>query len=54
MPDPKYFLNSKSQFADDTAIWYEIKKVTHAAHRIQGDMDALAELCTKLRIKLNL
>ena len=52
MPDPKHHLNSKSQFADDTGLWARSKKATLAAHRLQGDLDAVAEWCTIWRTKL--
>ena len=53
MPDPKHYLNSKSQFADDTGLWARSKKASLAANRLPRDLDALAEWCTKWRIKLN-
>ena len=53
MPDPKHHLNFKFQFADDTGLWSRSKKASVAANRLQRDMDALAEWCTKWRIKLN-
>ena len=53
MPDPKHHLNSKSQFADDTGLWARSKKASLAANRLQRNLDALWEWCTKWRIKLN-
>ena len=53
MPDPKHPLNSKFQFANDTGLWATSKKASLAANRLQRDLDALAEWCTKWRMKLN-
>ena len=53
IPDPKHHLNSRSQFPDDTGLWSRSKKATLAAHRLQEDLDAMVELCTKWRIKMN-
>ena len=51
--DPKHYLNSKSQFVDDTGLWAGSKKAFLAANRLQRDLDVLAEWSTKWRIKLN-
>ena len=53
MPDPKHHLNSESHFADDTGLWAISKKASLAANRLKRDLDALAEWCTKWRIKLD-
>ena len=53
MPDPKYHLNSESQFADDIGLWAGSKKASLAANRLQRDLDALVEWCAKCMIKLN-
>ena len=53
MPDSKHHLNFKSEFVDDTGLWARSKEASLAANRLQRDLDALAEWCTKWRIKLN-
>ena len=53
MPDPKHHWKSKFQSADDTGSWARSKNATLAAHRLQEDLYALAEWCTKCRINLN-
>ena len=53
MPNPKYHLNSESQFADDSGLWAETLIATLAAHRLQEDLDAEAEWCANWIMKLN-
>ena len=45
--------NSKSQFADDTALWAASRNVHIAAKLLQKDLRKLAKWCAKWRIKLN-
>ena len=45
--------NSKSQFADDTALWAASKNVQFTAKLLQKDLRKLAKWCVKWRIKLN-
>ena len=53
LPKPHHRQNSKSQFADDTALWAASKNVHLAAKRLQKDLRKLAKWCAKWRIKLN-
>ena len=53
LPKPHHRQNSKSQFADDTALWAASKNVQFAAKRLQKDLRKLAKWCAKWRIKLN-
>ena len=53
MSKPHHRQNSKSQFADDTALWASSKNVQFAAKLLHKDLQKLAEWCAKLRIKLN-
>ena len=53
LPKPHHRQNSKSQFADDTALWAASKNVQFAAKLLQKDLRKLAKWCTKWRIKLN-
>ena len=50
---PHHRQNSKSQFADDTALWAAIKNVQFAAKRLRQDLRKLAKWCAKWRINLN-
>ena len=50
---PHHRQNSKSQFADDTALWDASKNVQFAAKRLRKDLRKLAKWCAKWRIKLN-
>ena len=50
---PHHRQNSKSQFADDTALWAASKHVQFAAKRLQKDLRKLAKWCAKWGIKLN-
>ena len=52
-PNPHHRQNSKSQFADDTALWAASKNVQFAAKRLRKDLRKLAKWCAKWRIKLN-
>ena len=45
--------NSKSQFADDTALWAASRNIHIAAKLLQKDLRKLAKWCAKWRIKLN-
>ena len=53
LPKPHQRQNSKSQFADDTALWVASKNVQYAAKRLRKDLRKLAKWCAKWRIKLN-
>ena len=53
LPNPHHRQNSKSQFADDTALWAASKNVQFAAKRLRKDLRKLAKWCAKWRIKLN-
>ena len=53
LPKPHHRQNSKSQFADDTALWAAGKNVQFAAKLLQKDLRKLAKWCAKWRIKLN-
>ena len=53
LPKPHHRQNSKSQFADDTALWVASKNVQYAAKRLRKDLRKLAKWCAKWRIKLN-
>ena len=52
-PKPHHRQNSKSQFADDTALWAASKNVQFAGKRLRKDLRKLARWCAKWRIKLN-
>ena len=53
LPNPHHRQNSKSQFADDTALWAASKNVQFSAKRLRKDLRKLAKWCAKWRIKLN-
>ena len=53
LPNPHQRQDSKSQFADDTALWAASKNVQFAAKRLCKDLRKLAKWCAKWRIKLN-
>ena len=53
LPKPHCRQNSKSQFADDTALWAASKNVQFAAKLLCKDLRKLAKWCAKWRIKLN-
>ena len=53
LPNPHHRQNSKSQFADGTALWAASKNVQFAAKRLRKDLRKLAKWCVKWRIKLN-
>ena len=53
LPKPHHRQNSKSQFADDTALWAASRNVQIAAKRLQKDLRKLAKWCGKWRMKLN-
>ena len=53
LPKPHHRQNSKSQFADDTALWAASKTIQFAAKLLRKDLRKLAKWCSKWRIKLN-
>ena len=53
LPKPHHKQNSKSQFADDTALWAASKHVEFAAKLLRKDLRKLAKWCAKWRIKLS-
>ena len=53
LPKPHHRQNSKSQFADDTALWAASKNVQFAAKLLQKDLCKLAKWYAKWSIKLN-
>ena len=53
LPNPHHRQNSKSQFADHTALWAASKNVQFAAKLLSRDLRKLAKWCAKWRIKLN-
>ena len=53
LPKPHHRQNSKSQFADDTALWAANKNVQFAAKLLQKDLRKLVKWCAKWRVKLN-
>ena len=53
LPNPHHRQNSKSQFADGTALWAASKNVQFAAKRLCKDLRKWAKWCAKWRIKLN-
>ena len=53
LPKPHHRQNSKSQFADDTALWAASKNVQFAVTRLRNYLRKLEKWCAKWRIKLN-
>ena len=53
LPKAHHRQNSKSQFADDTALWAASKNVQFSAKLLRKDLRKLAKWCAKWRIKLN-
>ena len=53
LPNPHHRQDSKSQFADDTALWAASKNVHFTAKLLHKDLRNLAKWCAKWRIKLN-
>ena len=53
LPKPHHRQNSKSQFADDTALWAASRNVHIAAKLLQKYPRTLAKWCAKWRIKLH-
>ena len=53
LPKPHHRHNSKSQFADNIALWDASKNVQFAAKFLHKDLQKLAKWCAKWRIKLN-
>ena len=49
LPKPYHRQNSKSQFADDTALWAASKNVQFAAKLLRKDLRKLAKWCAKWR-----
>ena len=52
LPKPHHRQKSRSQFADDTALWSASKNVQFAAKPFRNDLRKLAKWCAKWRIKL--
>ena len=53
LPKPHHRQNSKSQFADDTALWAASTNVQFAAKLLRKDLRKLAKWCAKWSILLN-
>ena len=53
MPNPKHYLNTESQFADDSGLWARSLKATLVAHRLQEDLDAEEEWGAIWKMNLN-
>ena len=53
LPKPHHRQNSKSQFADNTALWAASKNVQFAANFLCKNLRKLAKWCAKWRKKLN-
>ena len=53
LPNPHHRQNSKSLFADDTALGAVSKNVQFAAKHLHKDLRKLAKWCAKWRMKLN-
>ena len=53
LPKSHHRQNSKSHFADDTALWAAGKNVLFVAKLFQKDLRKLAKWCAKWRINLN-
>ena len=53
MPDLSHHQTNKLQFADNACQWAVSKNIDLAAKYLQMDIDKLARLCAKWRIKLN-
>ena len=53
LPKPHHRQNSKSQFADDTALRADSKNVQFAAKLLRKNLRKLAKWCAKWRMKLN-
>ena len=52
-PEPHHRQNSKSQFADSTALWAASKNVQFEAKLLRGDLQKLVKWFVKWRIKLH-
>ena len=50
LPKPHHRQNSKSQFADDTALWAASKNIQFAAKLLRKHLRKLEKLCAKWRI----
>ena len=53
LPNLYYRHHSRSQFAEDTALWAASKNVQFSATHLREDLRKLAKWCAKWRIKLN-
>ena len=53
MPNPIHHQTKKSRFSDDAGQWAVSKYIDLAAEYLQRDLNKLARLCAKWRIKLN-
>ena len=53
LPKPHHRQNSKSRFADDTALWAASKNIQFAVKLLLKDLQKLAKWCAKWRIKLS-
>ena len=53
LTNPHHKQNSKSQFAEDTALWAASENVQFASKLLRKDLRKLAKRCAKWRIKLN-
>ena len=53
LPKPHHRKNSKSQFADDSALWVASKNVEFAVKGLRKDLWKLGESCAKWRTKPN-
>ena len=53
LPKSHHKQNSKSQFADDTALWAASDNVQFAVKLLPNNLRKLAKWCAKWRIKLN-
>ena len=53
LPNPHHRQNSKSEFADNTALWAAGKNVEFSATRLCKDLRKFPKWCAKWRIKLN-
>ena len=53
LKNPLHRHNSKSQFADDTAVWADSRNVQFVANRLRKGLWKLVKWCAKWRIKPN-
>ena len=52
LPNPHHRQKSKSQFADDTALWAAGKNVQFAAKRLRKDLQKSAKWCAKWLVEI--